>query len=196
MVLLCLVLLGFYAWVCCITKTSLVIAKRLLQEPNVVLIVALGLCNYTIDIVRPASLFSPLNGLIYSLGLFAFLFLDAVKVKSRVFVIVIGIFFVSANIYNIYELIFGESSQGVVLLKYTIQGSEDTFMKRSTKRSIYIQIILFSMDGIYTIFRDRKQELMIFATGHIYRKTGTASKEVEDKQYSMKIKSEKNIISV
>ena len=37
------------------------------------------------------------------------------------------------------------------------------------------------MNGIYTIFKDRKQELMIFATGNIYRDNGTASKEVEQK---------------
>ena len=37
------------------------------------------------------------------------------------------------------------------------------------------------MNGIYTVFKDRKQELMIFATGNIYRETGTASREVEDK---------------
>ena len=51
--------------------------------------------------------------------------------------------------------------------------------------------MLFSINGIYTLFKDRKQELLIFATGHIYRETGTASKEVEDKQYSEKIKSER-----
>ena len=81
-------------------------------------------------------------------------------------------------------------------MDYLIQGNKYTFMKRSTKRSIFIQIMLFSMNGIYTIFKDRKQELMIFATGNIYRETGTASKEVEDKQYSEKIKSEKSILSV
>ena len=52
-------------------------------------------------------------------------------------------------------------------------------MKRSAKRSIYIQVLLFSMSGIYTLFKDgRRQELMIFATGHTYRETGTASKDV------------------
>ena len=66
-------------------------------------------------------------------------------------------------------------------------------MKRSVKRSIYIQVMLFSINGIYTLFKDRKMELMIFATGHIYRETGTASKEVEDKEYSEMIKSE-NIV--
>ena len=45
-------------------------------------------------------------------------------------------------------------------------------MKRS-QRSISIQIMLFSLNGIYTLFKDRKQELMT-ATGNIYRKTGTA----------------------
>ena len=94
---------------------------------------------------------------------------------------------------NIYARFLETGIRGVVLLKYTIQGNEYTFMKRSVKRSIYIQIVLFSMNGIYTLFKDKKQELMIFATGNIYRETGTASKDVEDKQYSMKIKSEKSI---
>ena len=34
-------------------------------------------------------------------------------------------------------------------------------------------------------------ELMIFATGNIYRETGTASKEIEDKTYSMSIRQER-----
>ena len=53
--------------------------------------------------------------------------------------------------------------------------------------------MLFSINGIYTLFKDKKQELMIFAKGNIYRETGTASKEVKDKQYSEMIKSEKSI---
>ena len=111
--------------------------------------------------------------------------------------IFIGILFVLTNAFNIYANIFWDANQGVVLFKYTIQGNEYTFMKRATQRSIFIQIILFSMNGIYTIFKDKKQELMIFATGYIYRETGTASKEVERKSFVRKIKSEKReIVSV
>ena len=40
---------------------------------------------------------------------------------------------------------FGDWEQGVVLFKYTIQGNEYTFMKRSVKRSIFIQVLLFGM---------------------------------------------------
>ena len=109
------------------------------------------------------------------------------------FVIAIGIFFILLNMNNIYGRIFRDTDQGVVLFKYTIQGNKYTFMKRSTQRSIFLQIMLFSINGIYTIFKDKKQELMIFAKGNIYRETGTASKGVQDKQYSEMIKSEKSI---
>ena len=78
-----------------------------------------------------------------------------------------------------------------VLFSYTIQGEESTIMKRSIQRSIYLQVLLFGTTAVYTMFKDKKQELMLFATGHIYRETGTASKHVEDKTFSMEIKLEK-----
>ena len=134
-------------------------------------------------------------GLVYMLKVSIFVFVDALKVKSRVFVIAVGIIFVFGNIYFIYQRIFGDTDQGIVLFKYTIQGNKYNFMKRSTQRFIYIQVLLFSMSGIYTLFKDRKQELMIFATGNIYRETGTASKEVERKSFVRKIKSEKKSLS-
>ena len=109
---------------------------------------------------------------------------------------VVGTIFVLLNITNIYGNIFGDWDQGVVLLKYTIQGNKYTFMKRSVKRSIFIQLMLFSLNGIYTIFKDRKQELMIFATGNIYRETGTASKEVEQKSFVRKIKIENVVVGI
>ena len=108
---------------------------------------------------------------------------------------VVGLTFVLSNINNIYQQIFTDWDQGVVLFNYTINGNVYAFMKRSTKRSLFLQIMLFSMNGIYTIFKDKKQELMIFATGNIYRETGTASKEVEQKSFVRKIKSEKKSLS-
>ena len=167
------------------------IMKRLLQENNVVMILFLGLCNWSIDIARPLiQIRDPILGLIYMISVCAFVFMDAVIVKSRMFVMVVGIIFVLLNVNNIYHYIFGDSDQGIVLLDYSTQGGKYTIMKRSTKRSIYIQIMLFSMSGIYTVFKDRKQELMIFATGNIYRETGTASKEVEQETFVRNIKLE------
>ncbi len=179
----------FYCMIYC-KNFSFVIAKRLLRETRVVIIIILSLCNLVIDVARPSRSLSPILGLMYMLLVSVFLFLDAVKVKSRVFVMVVGIIFVLANISSIYSLIFGDSSQGVILLKYTVQGNEYTFMKRSTKRSIFVQVMLFSLNGIYILLKDKNQELMIFAKGNVYRETGTTSKEVKDKQYSDKIEFE------
>ena len=122
-------------------------------KTNVVMILVLILCNWSIDIARSADTLSPINGFLYMLAVFAFVFMDAVKVKSRVFVIVVGILFVLMNINNIYGNIFGDWNQGVVLFKYTIQGNEYTFMKRSTKRSIFLQIMLLYERHLYPIQR-------------------------------------------
>ena len=40
-----------------------------------------------------------------------------------------------------------------------------------TKRSIFLQI---SINCVYTMFKDKKMELLLFGTGHVYRTTGTA----------------------
>ena len=59
--------------------------------------------------------------------------------------------FVALNVYNIYDNTLGDNNNGVVLVKYSIEGKPYTIMKRSTKRSIYLQVLLFSASGIYTI---------------------------------------------
>ena len=40
-------------------------------------------------------------------------------------------------------------------------------MKRSTQRSIHLQILLFSARAVYTTFSDKKMELMVFGIGQI-----------------------------
>ena len=43
-----------------------------------------------------------------------------------------------------------------------------------------MQVFLFSLDGIRTIALDKKMEMMIFTTGHVYRATGTSSAHHND----------------
>ena len=104
--------------------------------------------------------------------------MDAVKLKSRVFVIILGSLYTILNFNEMYYYTFTDWAKDVVFFNYTIQGEEYTIMKRSVKRSIYLQIFLFGMTAVYTMFKDKKMELMIFATGNIYRETGTASKKM------------------
>ena len=109
------------------------------------------------------------------------------KKKSRIFVIFISIIFAVMNLFVIFQRIFLDTEQGVILFQY---GDDYVFHKRSIKRSIFIQIFLFSLNGMWTMFKDKKMEKMMFATGNIYRETGTASKYVEDREHSERMRSE------
>ena len=102
----------------------------------------------------------------------------------------IGVVFVAVNVYNLYGRIFGDIDNGVVLVKYNIQGKEYTIMKRSTQRLIFLQVLLFSANGIYTTFVDKTMKLMMFATGNIYKSTGTASEKVEAGSFAYNLKQE------
>eukprot|EP00943_MAST-04B_sp_MAST-4B-sp1_P005867 g5867.t1 len=143
------VVFAIFVLLCCgvfyYKNISFVVVKRLLCEPNVIVIVVSSLCNCIIDIVRPDNPFSEIFGIIFMILVNAFVSLDAVKVKNRMFVIVIGSIFTLLNIYNIYNLTFGDAAEGVVLFKYTTDGKEHLFMKRSTKRSMFLQILLFGI---------------------------------------------------
>ena len=101
--------------------------------------------------------------------------------------LIIGILFALLTMYCIFQRIFLGAEVGVILYQY---GDDYVFRKRSIKRSIFIQIFLFSLNGMWTMFKDKKMEMMMFATGNIYRETGTASKYVEDREHSMRMRSE------
>ena len=138
LLVLYLVLLCLYFFVQLYYKNvSLVIAKRLLREPNVVMLLVFGLCNWVIHIARPHNAFSPILGLIYMLVVSAFVFLDAVKTKSRVFVIAVGILFVLINVNNIYHLIFGDSESGRRVIGI-YDTREQIYLHETVHQTVYI----------------------------------------------------------
>ena len=173
-------------------NVSSAIARRLLKEVNVVMILVLGISIFIIDCVKPYNSFSPINGFIYLFGTTLVVFLDGVKKKSRALVLVIGIIFSLVTLYNIYMLTFTGTDTGVILFQYN---NDYVFRKRSMKRSCFIQILLFSLNGMWTMIKDKKMEKIMFATGNIYRETGTASKYVEDREHTTQMRSEKAAVA-
>ena len=67
------------------------------------IILILSLCNMIIDVATAMNSFSPILGFIYVLVVVGFLFIDAIKVKSRVFTIGFGSLFTIFNLYCIYN---------------------------------------------------------------------------------------------
>jgi hypothetical protein len=172
----CLLLLNISVVLFMYKNISFAAAKRLLQEPNVIIITMLSLCIVAIDFLVPTTRTSPMFGLLYMLLVISFAFYDVIKMKSRAIVLIVGFFFTLNNLYVIYDYTFNKNNIGVVLFKYNFQGQEYTIMKRATKRAIFIQIFLFSVSGIWILLKDSKMELFMFVTGNIYRETGTTLK--------------------
>ena len=164
---------GTFALLFCILlyykNKSLAMVRRLLKETNVVIIVSLTICNLIINIGMPTTSLSPVNAFMYMLVINAYLFIDAVIVKSRYMVIFIGLLFILLNFSNLYGNTLGTWDTGKVLIQYSIQGKNYTFMKRHTHRQIYSQILLFSANAVYTMITDKEMKLMIFATGNVRR---------------------------
>ena len=67
-------------------NVSIVMVKRLLKEPTVIIILLLGMCNWAIDIARPRYAYgSPIGGFLYLLIIIAYIFLDALVFKTKYF---------------------------------------------------------------------------------------------------------------
>ena len=97
----------------------------------------------------------------------------------------LGSFFTFLNCRNFWENTLGDASYGIAPFKYTINDKEYTVDKRSVKRSIYAQVLMFSVQGLYVMLTDKGLEKMFFGTGAIYRSTGTTSKEVLEMRHSI-----------
>ena len=152
-----------------VKNTSLVMIQRLLKEPKVIILVMLTIFNLIIDCHLARTQITPFMACLYLLVVNSFVFVDAVVRKNRFLLLGVGALVVILGMYNTYGCTFGNWDNGVVLFQYAIGDRKYTIMKRSTQRSIHLQILLFSARAVYTTFSDKKMELMVFGTGQIRR---------------------------
>ncbi len=169
---------------------SFTVVKRLLREPNVIFIFVCGVLNLFINIFKPSTSMSRIFGIVYLILIVIVIFMDAIKIKSRKILISINVIWLLLNVGNTIILTFGTADNNIKLFVYNIQNEEVIVWKRSIKRSIFLQCILFSLNGIWVMIKDKKMELMLFATDNIYRDTGTSSKYIEDPEFSDRRKRE------
>ena len=86
---------------------SFVMLRRLLKEPNIIIIIMLTVCNLAIDIGRPEDSFSLLYSFVYLICVYLFILIDVVVSKSRYLMIGVGLAFVMVNVYNLYRNTWG-----------------------------------------------------------------------------------------
>ena len=177
------------------------IFKRLLCEVNVLVILGSGLTNWAIDTFAPVGdqFVSSLWGFLYFVFLFVYIFTDAVKIKHRPLVVSFGVIFVGLTLFNIYGYVFGTSSCGVVV-KLENQTDNDVFIcpgiiladygngyvfyRRTFKRSVFLQIFIFSLNSLLVVSADKKLNWMMFGTSNVPR-AGKLEDMLADSQTAM-----------
>ena len=170
--------------------------KYLRTETNVIVILGMSFCNEIVEIVRPSTPFSPISGIMLILIVIAFLVNDAIKKKSRAFVLIIGIIFMLILSSNVYHLTFGDwgldenGNPTEIIIEYSIQNKKFIIDKRSSQRGMFIQMVLFSLNAIWIMIVDKDMKLMLFATGNLYRHTGTAMPFVKDETFTSRVENE------
>ena len=75
------------------------------------------------------------------------------------------------EIFNIYNNTLSDSSVGVEMFQYYINGKYEAVFKRATKRSMYIQILLFSLKGLKTLLRDGGMKMLMFVSDNVERES-------------------------
>ena len=147
-----------------------------MREPNVLISVFLGIVNLLIEIVKYRTQHFFLRG---HLGLVVFvIFTDAVIKKSRTWTVSLVAVFVLIN-HLIFTTIRLMIDNNVSLIEYTIQG-EKAQCGNGQSEDTYTFKYFFFICGIWTLIKDKKMELMMFATGNIYRKTNTGRIDEDD----------------
>ena len=165
------------AFMICYKNLSWDIVKRLTRQLNCVVVFAAGMCIFVIECAVPRTQYTSINACIYWLLCTLFISLDALKVKSRTFMILVAFIFIVTTLYAIFERVVSSVDQNVVLFDASAF-SGVVFYKRQLQRSFFVQTFTFSLSGLYTLFQDQDQEFLIFAKGNIYRATGTSSAHV------------------
>lgn len=170
---------------------SIDVFRRLTNEINVIMMLGGGLIICIIDFWKPKTQFvSPIESLLFFFAIITILLCDAIDIKPRrQFLFLYFASFSIVVLYNVYALTFQSDEDGVILF-YGLRNAP--FYKRSLKRASFVHILLFSLMGLWTLIIDHNMEFLLFATGSIYRSTGTSSLDKENdltKWRSLKIDS-------
>ena len=73
------------------------------DEANVVILICVGLANWSIDTMYPFNAASPILGFVYFLCLMVMLSIDVVEKKSRRFMVITFTFFLAITGHNVYS---------------------------------------------------------------------------------------------
>ena len=155
---------------------STAVLGLLFKQVNAILLMICVFCILVICVIELnfANLFF---GVLYAIAATIFVLSDALDNISRRFIVLLGLLFTLATVYQIVGNTFLDwSVHDNILVDF---GKGYVVYKRRLKRSIYIEILCFSLEAIRAIVRNSKaRTYFLFCTGSLYRKSGESSLEI------------------
>ena len=158
----------FVTWVCNFTmlykNTSHTILRKLLREPNVWQVIVLSITLFFVDLLGMRSLTMVVRSVAYIVGLWMLMLLDAVERKSRSFILAAGFVYTLLTLYQMFMRIVAIEEENKILM--VVYGKN--IYIRSVKRSIFANSFVLMLKGLITLYRDTKQEYLMFCTRHVF----------------------------
>ena len=142
------------------------VISGLVRQVSLWIVVLFALLLVVIDAIvynGTYSGFAP--ALSYATGVLQLLLLDAVRVKSRGFVLYVATLCVLVNTLNLLQVTFLPTASD--LLVQSFWGV--TISLKDVKRTIFINICTLLVKGIWFLFRDKRGDKLMWLEGRIYR---------------------------
>ena len=155
--------LGAYAAMARRGGVSRAILRKLARQPNLWLAFVFAVLVAVIHALTPATPLSPCIGLMVPILTAGVVFLDAVRFKSRFFVLFCGSAYI---VMGLKEIVTVSKDGNAVFM--TIFGNK--FLKHNTLRGLNAQIACLLVNGLVTLFRDKKQAKLMFVRKPVARR--------------------------
>ena len=188
-----------FCMVCCYValcwrNASFAVVSKLLKEVNVVVLICVGLANWSIDTMYPFNAASPIMGFVYFLCLMVMLSIDVVEKKSRRFMVITFTFFLAITGHNVYsnmsanppivladfnEYLQAQTTENRTGANFSVPMANAIngqvcdgrkIYKHNTKRGLFTQVFALLIAGLITVAKDSNQAFFVFITAPAYKK--------------------------
>ena len=164
---------------------------QVLRAPNVMMfLMSLGGLLF-VDMFVPETSMSGLNSFVYVSGLVMFVFTDAHVWRSRVLAGSLGCALLSTTVANVYWASVCVGNNQLVFSSVSVS-------KCDVHRSLYLSVVLLSVEGVVTMLLDGRNERLWFVAVHGDRETGDGdgtTSEVKQKFLKSRFHSTQNMLS-
>ena len=137
-----------------------------------------------VDLSFAKTIFNVFNLIAYVTATMLILLVDTMEVKKRSFCITIALLFVILSLYNITNETLGNPYSQEIVLQLSTHG----ISKSVVRKMVYMNTFFMTLKGIIILFKDTKQEKLMFLTKPVFRFKHVSMRNIQrDKATSLEM---------